>query len=219
MFDAGVIEAILSIPGAFHASRELLARKKPDPKAALVELDAMRANLLTFSAVGAWFDEVKQLHQNLQNVDVALEPSVRCYSLATSSGAFNSEAYPLGVARNCWDTTKPHSLNNLIDSLGSMRYVKVEDTVIVETEGSGLRRIPRWGVQTIYLKTRIDALFGDIDRRPPASAQQIREVAENLKILADHIKGQMIAADGAIRLRATKISEALASLARDLKEG
>ena|ERR1700741_536365 len=214
MVDVSIIEAILSIPGALQASRDFLARKKPDPKAALQELDNVRANLLVFSAIGAWFDEVKQLHQNLQNVDVALEPCVRCYSQATASGVFVPERYPLGTARDCWNVAKPHSLNRLIDSLGSMRYVT--ETILVETEGGGKRRIPRWGAHTVELKVCVDNAFAEMDRRP--STDQVRKAGVALKTLADHIKNRMIIADREIRDRATEISEALARLERDLQQ-
>lgn len=215
MVDPAVFEAFLSIPGAVHASRELLSRRKPDLKAALQELDTMKANLVTFSAVGSWFGEAKELHQNLQYADVALEPCVEVYVRATASGVFDPKAYSLGDARKSWNSAKAHALNRLIASFASMRHV--EKTLV--DAGDDLLRVPKWGVQTVQLKRRIDAVFAALDRLPSASDGHIVEAADALKTLSDHIKHQMMVADYEIRNQATAISKVLADVARDLKNG
>jgi hypothetical protein len=217
MIDAAVVEAILAIPGAWHASRELLSRRKPDSQAVLRELDTMRANLVTFSAVGSWFTEAKELHQNLQNVDVALEQCDELYVRATALGGFDPQAYPLGEVRRCWNSANTRALNRLVASFESMRYVK--KTALVEVGEGRWRRIPQWGEETVQFKRRIDAVFAEVDRHPSPSADQKREAADALNALVHHIKRQMILADCEIRDQAIAISNVLADVARDLKHG
>lgn len=216
MVDLAVVEAILAIPGAWHASRELLSRRKPDAGAVLQKLDTMRDSLVTFSAVGSWFDEVKQLHQNLQNADVALEQCDELYVRATASGSFDPQAYSLGEARRCWKSAETRALNRLVASFESMRYVK---RTLVEVEEGRWRRIPEWGEETLRLKRRIDAVFAEVDRHASPSADQKRETADALDAMCHHIKRQMILADCEIRDQAIAISNVLADVARDLKHG
>jgi hypothetical protein len=214
-----MIEALLAVPGTLHALRELLAAKKPDSKTGLAKLEAMRASLVTFSTVGAWLDEARQLHQSLRDVDIALAPSVESFARATGDGYFESFNYDLGKARRCWETAKPHSLNGLIETLGWTRFVK--DTSLIATE-TGTLRIPRWGVQVRELRTQIDAAFLAIDRNPdppPPPPAQIFAAATSLKALYDHIKTQMLLADQEVRDRVSRISKALSTLEQDLKNG
>jgi hypothetical protein len=209
-----MVETLLAIPGAIHAIYELATAKKSDPKAVLAQLETMRSCLVKFSAVGHYLEEVRQLQQNLQKVDYVLDPCRRYFARATVSGYFDPVKYPLGKARNLWDLAKPHSLNGLIESLVSLRFV--EDGLHVETE-LGIRRIPRWGVETRNLRSRIDNAFASIDHCPPGSPQDVLEVAGGLRDLSDHVKMRMSLADQEIRDRAAMISKVLATLERDLK--
>ncbi|HEX6037248.1 hypothetical protein [Longimicrobium sp.] len=211
-----MVETLLAIPGAIHAIREILAGRNSDPRAVLAHLETMRSSLVKFAEIGPCLDEIRKLHQTLQKVDHVLDPCLRYFARATASGYFNPVKYPLGKARSLWELAKPHSINEFIDSLSSLQFV--EDGLHVKTP-TGIRRIPRWSLETRNLKERVDTAFYSIDQRPPGSPQDVLNVAESLRDLSHHIKTRMSAADQEIRDLAAEISKVLANLERGLNNG
>lgn len=214
-----MLETILAVPGALQSLRDLLNRPKPDPEALLKQLEVVRGSFVDFSNEGARFAEARALRQHLQMVSIALGPSENCFQKALRGGIFVPKYYSLGSARESWSITQQQALPSLMEFLGGMRYLAGEDTIRIEIKRGVYKRIPAWGQETLDWTSQIKSAFKAVDQNPPVSLDQITAIASALRDFSHHIREQMVAADQEFHNRADSISNALETLARELKHG
>ncbi|HEX2190743.1 MAG TPA: hypothetical protein VHG51_17680 [Longimicrobiaceae bacterium] len=217
-----VAQAILAVPGALLAAKDMLGRRQPDVGAALGQLDTVQYKLAEFAKFGSVLDEVKTLHQLLQAVDTSLQDVWTMYVGACAEGFFSAASFPLGDVRRRWYAARRHSVNELIEFFGRMEHAT--DTVKHDFGGYDYRRIPRWAVQTVRLKNKIDEHFARIDRTrvsaaAPLTEEQVLDVAVSLQEFVEHVRARLISADREIRDAAGLFGNVLSRVAKEMENG
>lgn len=204
--DTNTIQALLAIPPAVAAIRDLLLRARggPEVDGALKQLRQLKASIEIFCNLHQWLREAKEYHDYLSMLDHSLERTFQETIKARAGGPFNPEALNVPEARKAWDGANIFSLEKVLSFAQGINYIEPLPLTIDST--GAFRSGPPWARKLLELRAEIKNVFEQYDR---GNMNVKYAMFDALDRMVSHVKSEMIRANQMIRKEAGVLADAL----------
>jgi hypothetical protein len=217
MIDVAVVGAILAVPPAIQAVRDLVARKDPSLAHQIEKsLKEAEKHLLEFSAIGGLFAEAKSYHEKLTQIDLAMSELLEAASLPTRKGGFDHDAFNRDHIFPGWRRIRDirEFLPSLIHLMQTCR--QIADNPLSLGEAGEPTGGPRDFQLFVIYRNEMDGLIRSYD---PRSTVDKERICDKLDEFSHHLRHQILVADTMIIENATNLADALSELRHRLSGG
>ncbi len=215
MLDVGVVNAILAVPPAIQAVRDLLGSKNPIlAKQVETSLKNAESSLIQFSEIGVLFLEAKTYHEKLTQIDLAMGELMELVASPLRRGGFDHDAFDREKIFSGWRRIRDvkEFLPSLLYFLASVRKLSSEPLLL---ESANVAGGPKEFQLFVIYRNSIDGAIRSYDPKTPVCKE---DICDKIDQFSHHVRHQMLSADGMIIANATALGEALRDLRKRLPQ-
>jgi hypothetical protein len=216
MIDAAVVGAILAVPPAIQAVRDLLKHKDPTLARQIeVSLTNAEEQLLQFTKIGDIFYEAKSYHEKLTQIDLAMSPLLEASSAPTRRGGFDPDEFDRDIIFDAWRRIRDikEFLPSLFQFLQTATGIAAE-ALKIDTVGNPIGGPQEFQLFVVY-KNEVDSLIRKYD---PRSSEVKEEICDRIDQFIHHLRHQILQADSIIIENAMTLASTLDKLRGAIKK-
>lgn len=201
----GPIQAILAIPSALQAVRDL-AQGGNNHDELEKQIATIEVSLKKFSETGEWFAEAKEYHERLTHLAFGMGELIEAVSLPRHEGGFNPDRFSIQQVTTNWRKIRNLLLVPVIVFLEDAKYFAMPDS-------SRAGELMKEGTFE-YIQDDIEYQLRDYDQR---SAEKKEKICLAIDGLEDCTRKEILKSDRILIDRALEIAQCLGRLRDSLQ--